>query len=292
MLETKLERITGHLCQQLLQGQSEIAFRDLINRPLPSYFWDFFKLILDPRLGERVQIGKLILDISSAKRDPDKVKELKDSLTLSARELVALIRGGLDSRFQFILSPSNAMANSIYGFRAVEEITSQELISSLEALEKLLEGWSPIVLQATMVIKPFILSKAEVMISKSQFNRVLASAIEKEAANRPLQWIKSCLIDLKSLLQLDPQQNAREQADYIEAIDMVLDSRGLASWKPAVLVEKDLTGDNFNIDMAIKSLIRLNIYFDHGLFGDVAESAAQLDEEIESFTGFIEEETK
>ena len=290
--EPTFERISEDICPRLLRGKPDIAFRDLINRSLPAYFWDFFNVLFDPRIGELIRLGALNLDHRKLLDAPDYLKQLRTTLRFSAEELKDLLKGGLRSRLTFVLSPADEVTNLLYEYRTGESATAHDLARSLNSLEKLLENWSQRVFNAMKAIEPYIAGKGEEPIARLDFRKIIASAVEKEASREPLSWVLACLEDLDSLLQLDPAPDEVEKIDMLNPVSQILQSRGLTFWTPALAVEKEIRRGFLSLNHARSALIRLNLFLAEGLLGPHhSEDLGSVSEEIEGFTGFLEEET-
>jgi len=290
MLDQIFNKIAETLQKQILGKQNVIAFRDLINRPLPSYLWEYFNTILDPSLGEKVVIGSLELDHSALEGSRENIKEIKNTLTLTDIELLDMIKGGLDTRYKFIISPPGAVADLVFDFNKRDFIPVKKILNALQASEKLIENWSHSVYNAVKAINPFLAAQTNQEMDKKQFSKILLSAFEKESNRKPLQGIITSMNDVKSLLQLAPEIEGKMDTDILETISLILKNRGYASWIPAIEVEKEIWQNELSIELAADALIRLNVYLKKGLLGVNTEVTGKVEDEIEDFTGFIEEE--
>lgn len=293
MFEENFERIIDYLIPQIMRNKTKIAYKDLVNRPLPAYFWDFFDVIFNPDVAEFVQIGALTLDNSSLMQAQDSSERRRSTLEFSTEELTDLITAGLDTRLKFILTPAEAVADLIFDYNTADEIRSQQIISIIERVDKLLENWDPMIRHSVKIIVPYLSSKGNEEISKRDFIRILQNAIEKESSFKSLSWVETSLDNLDSLLQLDPELEKLEEMDMHEPVLGVLKSRGLDFWVPAIDIEHDLRGDFLNLDQIKDSLMRLNTYIDNKLLGPHrSDDLGNVEEEIEDFTDFLTAETE
>lgn len=289
MFDQVFDKIAETLQKQIIGKQNVIAFRDLINRPLPSYLWEYFNAILDPSLGDKVEIGSLLLDHSELEGSRDNIKEIKNTLILSDVELLDMIKGGLNTRYKFIISPTSAVADLVFDFNKRDLIPVKKIMRALQASEKLLENWSQSVHNAVKAINPFLATQGNQEMDKNQFTKILMSAFEKESSRKPLQGIVTSMNDIKSLIQLDPEAEGRMDTGFLETISLILKNRGYASWIPAIEVEKELWDNELSIELAADALMRLNVYLKRGLLGVNTEVTGKVEDELEDFTGFIEE---
>jgi hypothetical protein len=292
VLEKIYQRRLEELSQQILEGQAQISFRELVNRPLPPFLWDYFNTAFNPSLGDRVQLGDACITLAPVKSEFAPAASAKESVLIPQKELRYLINKGLELRYQLLIDPANAITDLIFDLRSRKKITSHDLKPNLEAVEKLLENWCPRLAFSIKAIKPFLIIEGEKEISRAKFARILASAIEKESAIKPLIWLQLCLEDLKTLLELNLQSAEVKDLDCLEILNNILDYQKLSYWKPALLIEKEILLDKFNISSAILALERLDLYLKYGIIIQLPRDETLVKAEIDSFTGFIEQETE
>ena len=290
MFNQVFDRIAESLHKQIIGKKDVIAFRDLVNRPLPSYLWEYFNTILDPDLGEKVEIGSLKLDHSELDGQVDTIKEVKNSLMLSSEELLDVIKGGINTRYEFIIQPAKTVADFVFDFNDRDNIEVKNIIKSINALENLLKNWSHAVFESVNIIKPFLMTQSGQEMDKEQFTKILFSAFEKVSSVKPLQGIVTSMNDVKSLIELDPEADDELDSDFLETISLILDSRGMAAWTPAIEIEKEVWDDKITIEIVADALTRLSVYLKRGLLGVNTEVAGKVEDELEDFKGFLEEE--
>jgi len=292
MFEENFERIIDYLIPQILRKKSNIAYKDLVNRPLPAYFWDFFDVIFNPDITEVVEIGSLKIDHRNSVHDQDVNENSRNTLKFSQEELTDLITAGLNARLKFILTPAESVGDFIFDYNTADEIRSQQIVSIISRIEKLLENWDPMIHHSVNIIVPYISSKDNEELSKKDFIKILQNAIEKESSYKSLDWVETSLESLDSLLQLDPEPEELEKMDMYEPVLGILKSRGLDFWMPAVEIEHEIRGDFLNLDTTRDALVRLNTFIDNKLLGPHRSTdLGDVEEEIEDFTDFLSAET-
>ncbi len=287
MFDEKAKAIASHQAAQLSQGQTEIPFKDLISQTLPDYLWDHFSVILNPQAGGQVSIGTVNLDLDDPEANTRIVNQLNNECVLTSQELADLLQSAIENRLQFILDPAETLTRMVFERSEDEKITSGKIKATLDGLARLLERWDSNVARATNQIKSYLSSLTARPVSRAEFSRILSSSIDKELAHDPLPGIEVSLQNLNQLIQPEPGHPVEAAGDYVESTSQILANRGLASWTPALLVERELAGAPLDVEGAIRTLRRFRIFQEGGLLGAEAEEMVQVEEELESFTSFL-----
>ena len=195
----------------------------------------------------------------------------------------------LETRIQLILEPAKTVARIIFERQPSEVLNADKVEMALDVMMTLLERWDPRVCRAVIVIKPYVRGLEDSEIKETDLVRLLGSAIDKEFAMGPLKSIEACLLALKAMVQLDPKKDDNGEIDHTGPIIQILENRGMTAWIPAIQVERQLRQATLNLESAIRTLRRLNVYQKHGLLGAEPEDINKVKEELGDFTDFITE---
>lgn len=293
MFEKKIIPIANYITNKILNQRTQLPFRDLIQYPLPQCLWGYLNIHLNPHLGGQIEVGGMSFNFSSGLCNQEDVQKFRNALNemwiLTVEELHSLTLSSLETSVQFILDPASAITQLIFDRRKSEFVPACDIKVSLDSLAKVFQRWDENIAHSVAVIKPHLSGMATRTVSKTELTHTLRSAIEKDVVSKPLTTIEGNLRSLDELLKLDPEldQNA-DKFDYTDPICKLLTNRGLMSWTPAVVVERDVCGGILDIPTAVLAMKRLEIYREYHLIGAEPEDMVQVESEVETLTGFFE----
>jgi len=287
MFEPQLDRFTAEQAAALLEGNTQIPFRDLINRTLPPYLWDYLNIILNPSLGGVSRIGDLDLDFNNPQVVANLEQRLMDGLVLNGQTLTQLLLQALATRMSFILDPAQAITRMIFARQTSLAAPSGGIRTALDALFKVINHWNPRTIKAAAVIQEYLAQQTALAISEEELTRLLHSAIEKDAASNPFPLIETNILILKELIAPIREFKDGEPTDWTESLSLLLTNFGLTSWIPALQVERELWEKPLDLDAILAALTRLKLYRERGVLKVEKEELAVVEEEVAGFTSFI-----
>jgi hypothetical protein len=287
MFEPQLDRFTAEQATALLEGNTQIPFRDLINRTLPPYLWDYLNIILNPSLGGVSRIGDLDLDFNNPQVVANLEQRLMDGLVLNGQALTQLLLQALATRMSFIFDPAQAITKMIFARQTSLAVPSGDIRTALDALLKVINHWNPRTIKAAAVIQEYLAQQTALAISEEELTRLLHSAIEKDAASNPFPLIETNILILKELIAPIREFKDGESTDWTESLSLLLTNFGLTAWIPALQVERELREKPLDLDAILAALTRLKLYRERGVLKVEKEELAVVEEEVAGFTSFI-----
>ncbi|MDP8208107.1 MAG: hypothetical protein P9L92_15690 [Candidatus Electryonea clarkiae] len=296
MLETCIDRIAEMQSWRLMGESETIPFGRVLNQKLPSYLMGTIKLMYDPQLGGRIQVGDSVFNFKSDTTDSQQLAQLKEKLqsglTLSVSEMQELVKKALNTRFNFLIHPAGAAIEALFSRSDGRTVNARVFRASLINLSKLLNQWDPPTSSAIMIVSPYLHGMGDQEIDKESLIQLLQSTLEKELSINPLSEIERVIGEIKKLLNEDPDNGDISQIDSFNPVSEILKNRGLNSWLAAIEVEKDMNDGLLNLDSALQALRRLRLYRELKLLDEEMEDLQVVEEELDDFTQFIEEITQ